>query len=207
MAEVLPLGARRADESIDVGYAVYFVNDTQRWQGYAVPGICDKPDCAKEIDYGLGYKCEDDDCWLCFCTEHSDLNQHKKKHDKIQPKPNILKWRRWMLYHESWEEWRSENPVAVQNIISKLNGNRPADERTVLLHIKRDENDNPYPGNTIILLNGEDTESYVQAGWTVVETHFPSWEDERKISHELLDIVKEQTLEMLEDSFRYTLPV
>lgn len=113
MAEVLPLGTRRADESIDVGYAVYFVNNTQRWQGYVVPGICDKPGCDNRIDYGLGYKCEDGDCWLCFCEDHSNLNRHKKKHNKISPKINLPEWDSWMLMEESWRQWRDEYPDLV----------------------------------------------------------------------------------------------
>jgi hypothetical protein len=95
-----------------MGYAVYFVSDTYRWQGYAVPGVCDVVGCEEVINLGLGYKCDGDDCWLCFCGEHND--GHDDGHDEILPKLNVQEWIDWMLADESWAQWREENPRRVE---------------------------------------------------------------------------------------------
>lgn len=117
-----------------MGYTVYRdIEGHDRWAGYAVPAECDMPGCEVTIDRGLGYKCqdghaeepdhdldldgkllaqgdpefEDYGCGLYFCTEHL---YDTDSHDGVEPKPDSVEWVRWMLEHESWQQWRDENP-------------------------------------------------------------------------------------------------
>lgn len=130
-----------------MGYAVYEDRvasnyGVERWAGYGVPAVCDMPDCAVEIDRGMGYRCETvteyayyrdnvavsayqdwdeeveeevEGCGLHFCDEHSEHHVH----EQAQPKPDTDEWVRHMLTDESWEAWRDENPEKVKVLMSR----------------------------------------------------------------------------------------
>lgn len=124
-----------------MGYSVYEDQDTDRWAGYGVPAQCDWPDCETKIDRGLGYKCENhghfeerrvgmiyssqsareaaqfeedwvdaEGCGLFFCPTHLAKTD---EHDDVQPKGESLEWIRHILTHDSWAQWRAENPAKV----------------------------------------------------------------------------------------------
>lgn len=198
-----------------MGYGVYQDHDARdwgvlRWAGYMVPAECDWPDCHEKIDRGLGYKCEehtefDDEvedvmategCGLYFCSEH---RYQEREHEEIIPKPDVLAWRRWQLYDESWGEWRDENPAEVAKIISELNNGASEDkERILLLHI-RQKDGHPEVGNSIILMQEirEEIPKYEAMGWVVAETHMPVFGDPH--SDVVLALAREQWEELQDD--------
>lgn len=115
-----------------MGYAVYEDRDArgrgvERWAGYGVPAMCDRPECTTEIDRGLAYKCEeyisydiDEDtevetetevegCGLFFCGQHEDHGVH----EGAVPKPDTPEWNGHLLSDDSWREWREKNPTRV----------------------------------------------------------------------------------------------
>jgi hypothetical protein len=122
-----------------MGWAIYQVDG--RDAGYSVPAICDHPDCNEEIDRGVSYVCGDEPgggehgCGLYFCGEHlliqfgdrSDGGARRPQlchrcikrteddddFEPYEPKPDSLKWVGWKLQHESWQQWRDENPEEV----------------------------------------------------------------------------------------------
>lgn len=116
-----------------MGYAVYMDADARdagvtRWAGYGVPGICDYPTCSREINRGLGFKCERryvegdggeelevEGCGLYFCLDHLPAGC-PDGHDTFTPKPDTAEWVQWMLTDESWETWRQENPETVAQL-------------------------------------------------------------------------------------------
>lgn len=97
--------------------------------GYAVPAICDHPDCNVEIDRGLAHVCADQEmfggergCGLYFCSDHQ---HYTEKHSQLcirclrgnrpfNPKPDTQEWIDWKLTDESWAQWRAENPEWVK---------------------------------------------------------------------------------------------
>jgi hypothetical protein len=109
-----------------MGYAVYEDETARdygvfRWAGYAVPAKCDMPGCETAIDRGMGYRCEDghfneggdsefNGCGLHFCDKHL---YDGDSHENVEPKPDEPRWMWWVLNHESWETWRTENPYWV----------------------------------------------------------------------------------------------
>ena len=114
-----------------------------------MPAECDRPDCATKIDRGLAYRCEDhghcrpllvvvnsgqtgmlipkieeewvwveeEGCGLFFFPTHLH-NQAKKK--RIKPKGESPEWLHYMLTHESWVQWRKENPDKVKEYRYRL---------------------------------------------------------------------------------------
>lgn len=108
-----------------MGYSVYWANN--RWQGYGIPAYCDYPGCRVEIDRGMGYQHEEDNessTPNVFCCEDhkyidiSSFEVEKKEHPD---------WLSHILTHESWEEWRQENPLLVDEYtklleVLKING-------------------------------------------------------------------------------------
>lgn len=110
-----------------MGYAVYFREG--RWAGYGVPAVCDQPECDEEIDRGLDYICGDEPggergCGLYFCGEHLYYNATDgdpamcerccNEEPAFDPKPDAAQWVSHMLTHDSWQEWRDENPAQVE---------------------------------------------------------------------------------------------
>ena len=105
--------------------------------GYGVPAVCDKPGCNAQIDRGISYCCgdyaTDYGCGLYFCTAHlahriprgSDMVvqicprciRYRPPYD---PKPDVADWIRHKLTHESWSQWRQENPDEVENMKKML---------------------------------------------------------------------------------------
>lgn len=117
-----------------MGYAVYEDHPAQalgveRWAGYGVPAVCDVEDCGVEINRGMGYRCEEwvsciydpeteeevelemEGCDLSFCIDHQG---HPRHGDNVTPKPDTPAWQGFMLLHDSWANWRTENPEKVE---------------------------------------------------------------------------------------------
>lgn len=133
-----------------MGYAVYDdKNNRDRFAGYGVPAVCDFPPCNKKINRGLAYSCGDGNfteyCGLHFCEDHlrsapeggypSDDEYDEEEVDveyiqmcercaygdpPFEPKPDLYEWTTHLLTDESWEQWRQENPVLVQQKIQDL---------------------------------------------------------------------------------------
>lgn len=130
-----------------MGYRVYEDSKTGRWSGYGVPAECDRPDCATKIDRGLAYRCEDhghwrpllgvvhsgqtcvpipqieeewveeEGCGLFFCPTHLP---NLALHYGILPKGESPEWLHYILTHESWVQWRKENPDKVKEYRYRL---------------------------------------------------------------------------------------
>ncbi len=111
-----------------MGWSIGYDDRHKRDIGYGVPAICDHPDCNKEIDRGLGYVCANEEpygggegCGLHFCSDHrvNAKNQCERcANDKepFDPKPDTEEWNTWKLTHESWQQWRDENPEIVKKM-------------------------------------------------------------------------------------------
>lgn len=61
-----------------MGYSCYTSAENGREQGYAVPAVCDHPDCTNLIDRGMGYVCLGDQehtqsCGGFYCSDHQEL--------------------------------------------------------------------------------------------------------------------------------------
>ncbi len=122
-----------------MGYQVYedrAARDlgVERWAGYGVPATCDHPDCAIEIDRGLGYRCgddTDDGCGLSFCASHlyvggGDPQMCERCCDDeppFGPKPDTAEWESHVLTDESWAQWRTENPARVAQMQGRATNN------------------------------------------------------------------------------------
>jgi hypothetical protein len=187
-----------------MGYGVY--EDGNRWAGYMVPAECDMPDCHESIDRGLYFKCETHEIWddeadepielegcgLFFCSAHLI---EESGHEKATPKPDALEWRRWQLYHESWDEWRQHNPDIVKQIISELNGGDASKERTLLLSVTHEDGFSDVVD--AVLDDGDKLQTLLLAGWVVAETHMPPADDPR--FDDLVELVKQQWRELHEE--------
>lgn len=120
-----------------MGWSIGYDNFWRRDIGYGVPAVCDHPDCNADIDRGLSYVCGGEPyggehgCGLYFCGEH--LERHVrggnlcwlcprcgKGEESFPKKPDTVEWIRWKLNHESWAEWREENPEAVEELEKSL---------------------------------------------------------------------------------------
>lgn len=103
-----------------MGWSIGFDSKWQRDIGYGVPAVCDHPDCDKEINRGLGYVCGgsphggDDGCGLFFCEQHGYVDDLCERcsggKEPFEPKPDTEEWRNHKKTHESWRQWREENP-------------------------------------------------------------------------------------------------
>ena len=104
-----------------MSWAIGYDDNWKRDIGYGVPAICDHPDCNEVIDRGLGHVCGDEPyggengCGLYFCEEHEvgekqQCERCAEGKDPFQPKPDTQEWKNWKLTHESWAQWRRENP-------------------------------------------------------------------------------------------------
>ena len=120
-----------------MGWEIGFDGNWNRDIGYGVPAICDHPDCNEEIDRGLGYVCADQEpyggengCGLFFCSDHQvnpkqQCERCANGDEPFEPKADVEEWNNWKLTHESWAQWREENPDEVE----KLETKRAADKR------------------------------------------------------------------------------
>lgn len=124
-----------------MSWAVGYDHERDRDIGYGVPCICEHPKCRREIDRGLAFLCgdihKDGGCKLYFCGNHlystsrgsrckSCLQRRRKSY---KAKPDVRAWLRHKLRHESWRQWRKENPAqvaAMKKIVNKpqLKGKR-----------------------------------------------------------------------------------
>ena len=118
-----------------MGWGLGYDTEWYRDIGYGVPAYCDHPDCNKEIDRGLAYVCGSlpyggrRGCGLYFCEEHRNYHPRLKvelcprcgkKHSPYKPKPEHPDWLNHKLNHESWEQWRQENPGEAERIRNQL---------------------------------------------------------------------------------------
>lgn len=118
-----------------MGWSIGFDTRWNRDVGYGVPAQCDHPDCNKDIDRGLGYVCGGDPyggehgCGLFFCGEHQVYAEHAGKflcercaqqQDPFEAKPDTREWINWKLTHDSWQQWRDENPNTVSQLQQQL---------------------------------------------------------------------------------------
>jgi hypothetical protein len=111
-----------------MGWSIGYDETWKRDIGYGVPAYCDHPKCNAVIDRGLSYVCCDQQpyggdrgCGLYFCGQHQDIDGRCPKcarYDKTpyKPKPDHPDWIRWKLTHESWQQWRDENPEEVAKL-------------------------------------------------------------------------------------------
>lgn len=110
-----------------MSWAVGYDWTWQRDIGYGVPAFCDHPGCTAKIDRGLAFVCcgqepyGGDGCGLYFCDQHADWMgrcercAHPVEGDvtPFEAKPDHPEWIQHKLTDESWQEWRDENPEAV----------------------------------------------------------------------------------------------
>ena len=118
-----------------MGWSIGYDSDWDRDIGYGVPAYCDHPDCNEEIDRGLSFVCGgepyggSEGCGLYFCRKHldCDINESEsvmpqlcerciKNLEPFNPSPEHPEWIEWKLTHESWQQWRDENPEAVKQL-------------------------------------------------------------------------------------------
>lgn len=120
-----------------MGWSIGYDDKWERDIGYGVPAICDHPDCNKEIDRGLSYVCGGEPyggehgCGLYFCQEHLAYREIEDSFIQVcdrclndvfppfTPKQDIKEWIKHKLTHESWKEWRDENPDKVKSYSSQ----------------------------------------------------------------------------------------
>lgn len=120
-----------------MGYSIGFDSTWNRDIGYAVPAVCDYPECNAEINRGLSYVCGeeafggDDGCGLFFCSKHRNYSEAldcevcERCHKTLEPfnaKPDIRQWIEWKLYESSWAQWRAENPEQVKDMRAAIVG-------------------------------------------------------------------------------------
>jgi hypothetical protein len=110
-----------------MGWSIGFDSDWQRDVGYGVPAYCDHPKCDKTIDRGLSYVCGcepyggDKGCGLYFGGKHLDASSRcarcrTRKAKPFEAKPDHPEWIAHKLTHESWQQWRDENPAEVEQL-------------------------------------------------------------------------------------------
>lgn len=126
-----------------MGYAVY--DNDGRKAGYGVPAYCEHPGCDAEIDRGMSYACGGDPfqygCSRYFCSKHvfmtlvesncdddpecddSDCCVYRDVCERCKAgeapfdmKPEHPEWVYHLLHHESWGEWRKNNPEEVEKL-------------------------------------------------------------------------------------------
>ncbi|KAF1008940.1 MAG: hypothetical protein GAK28_00572 [Luteibacter sp.] len=116
-----------------MGWSIGYDENWNRDIGYGVPATCDHPGCGEEIDRGLSHVCGGDPyggqhgCGLFFCGKHlipagakRDCSQLcsrcYSRRKPFDPTPDVPEWVRHKLTHESWQQWRDENPDEVKTL-------------------------------------------------------------------------------------------
>lgn len=120
-----------------MGWSIGFDTTWNRDIGYGVPAYCDHEECNTVIDRGLAHVCGgepyggDEGCGLYFCGKHlwfaEDFKHQvcERCRDGLLPftvKPDCPRWVKWKLTHESWAQWREENPDEVAKLTSEHMG-------------------------------------------------------------------------------------
>jgi hypothetical protein len=119
-----------------MSWSIGYDENWKRDIGYGVPATCDHPGCGAEIDRGLSYVCGGEPyggehgCGLYFCADHLLLSMDgdasqvcDRCHDgdtPFEPTPDRAEWIRHKLTHESWQQWRDENPEEVAALTKAL---------------------------------------------------------------------------------------
>lgn len=121
-----------------MGWSIGFDSNWNRDIGYGVPATCDHPGCGAKIDRGLAYVCGGEPyggehgCGLYFCGQHLYLSRARQQCARclenedgngpgpFDPTPDVPEWTRWKLTHESWQQWRDENPGEVAKLRAAL---------------------------------------------------------------------------------------
>lgn len=116
-----------------MGYSLGYDSNWQRDIGYGVIAFCDHPGCGKEIDRGLGYVCGGEPrggergCGLYFCGRHMfifspqlcERCKPRRGHKPFKPALEHPLWVHHKLTHDSWQQWRDENPKEVEALREK----------------------------------------------------------------------------------------
>ena len=111
-----------------MGWSIGYDDKWKRDIGYGVPSVCDHPGCPENIDRGLSYVCGGEPyggeygCGLFFCSAHLYLSLRRPQRcarcfryrKPFTPTADTKRWIRWKLTDDSWQQWRDENPQAVQ---------------------------------------------------------------------------------------------
>lgn len=113
-----------------MSWAIGYDSAWKRDVGYGVPATCDYPGCGAAINRGLAYVCCGQQpygglgCGLFFCPDHSDYRGQCERCDNgeppFNPSPDTPEWTRWKLTHDSWQQWREENPELVATLQASL---------------------------------------------------------------------------------------
>lgn len=124
-----------------MGWSIGYDENWKRDIGYGVPSLCDHPGCGAPIDRGLSYVCGDDayggdhGCGLFFCPKHLEYTEVEDgccpqlcavcrepgDNTPFEKTPDTPEWIKWKLEHESWQQWRAENPAEVAALSSRSN--------------------------------------------------------------------------------------
>jgi hypothetical protein len=125
-----------------MGWQVGFDEQWQRDIGYAVPAVCDKPECGTGIDRGIEHVCGGTPyggvhgCGLYFCEgdltgtiEYDGWDGARRVRvcqrcyagePPYEPTPDTAEWVRHKLTDESWEQWRQENAALAGQMQASL---------------------------------------------------------------------------------------
>lgn len=120
-----------------MGWSLGFDSNWNRDIGYGVPAFCDHPECNERIDRGLAHVCGGDPyggehgCGLYFCGSHLFIAMRGPQRcakcvdghqTMFLAKPDHPEWIEWKLTHESWAQWRAENPDEVAKLQAAKEG-------------------------------------------------------------------------------------
>lgn len=113
-----------------MGWQIGYDENRERDIGYGVPAICDHPGCNEEIDRGRDYLCggptrKGKGCGLYFCDRHlvtlgNLCDRCRDEKEPYTPKPDALEWISWKFNHESWAQWRAENPAETAKLEQQI---------------------------------------------------------------------------------------
>lgn len=118
-----------------MGWSIGYDTNWGRDIGYGVPATCDHPECNEKIDRGLSFICGAEPyggkkgCGLYFCHAHLQgypqrCERCAKRRKPFLAKPDHPEWIEWKLTHDSWQQWRDENPVEVFQMQQRLDSIR-----------------------------------------------------------------------------------
>lgn len=103
-----------------MGYSIGWDSRWKRYIGYGVPAYCDQPGCDEEIDRGMGWQCEIEECGCrkFYCRNHLYDTDH---HTHVAPPARWHPlWRDHVLTDESWKEWRDKHPEEVAALVANV---------------------------------------------------------------------------------------